>query len=212
MARTGAYRLFLADAYAFRKSLRLTIEHWGDGNQEPDDYVGVSYLYAESRPTGAGSLPSAERRVHDPERLVFTPGWNEPIYAFSFERATLTKKRERIEGKEVRYLSLQAEGDDVFGPHNLVFLCEVPAAGRYRVAIEALTGPDQGKVQLFQNERAVGEAADLYAADRKQSGSLPLGSLTLKEGPNQVFLKLVGKNEKAAALRLDVVRIQLVKE
>lgn len=213
LARTGAYRLFLADAYDFRKSLRLTIEHWGEGNKEPDDYVGVSYLYAESRPTGAGSLaPVAERRVRDPERLVYTPGWSVPIHSFSFERATVTKKRERIDGKEVRYLSLQAEGEDVFGPHYVSFLCEVPAAGRYRVAIEALTGPDEGKVQLFQNERAAGEPLDLYAAERKQSGPLPAGTLTLQEGPNQVFFKLVGKNPQSTALRLDLVRIQLEKE
>ena len=42
--RTGGYRLFLSDAYAFRRSLKLTIEHAPTGNDLPTDYVGVSYL------------------------------------------------------------------------------------------------------------------------------------------------------------------------
>ena len=35
MGRTGAYRLMLSDAFAFRKSLLLTIEHGPEGNRIP---------------------------------------------------------------------------------------------------------------------------------------------------------------------------------
>jgi hypothetical protein len=213
LARSGAYRFFLADAYAYRKSLRLTIEHAPEANRGRADYVGVAYFYSEEPPSGLEALPRmAERGVHDLERLVFTPGWNVPVHAFSFRNATLAKKEERIGGENLRYFRMQAEGEEVFGPHYIAFVCEMPASGRYRVALEAVEGPAQGKVQLFQNEHPAGEAVDLYAPERKKTSLLPLGTLDLKEGPNEVFLKLVGKNPASTGLGLEVVRLQFERE
>ena len=92
-ARSGAYRLFLTDAYAYHKSLKLDMEHAPERNDFDADYVGVSYLYLETPPARAWTLPEPSARiVHDPERLVFTPGWYLPIHAFSIEHATLAKK------------------------------------------------------------------------------------------------------------------------
>lgn len=212
LGRTGAYRLFLTDAYAFRKSLRLTIEHAPEGNTLATDYASVAYLYLQQPPAPAGTLlPLAQRTVQDFNRLVFTPGWNVPVHSFPFRNATLSKKTERLPaGGEVRYLSLRAEGDDVFGPHALSLLCEVPTTGRYRVSVEALRGPDQGRIQLFQDERAAGEAVDLYAEQRTGGNELtPLGVLDLKEGSNPVFLKLVGRHPQSKGLGLDLVTLQL---
>ena len=150
--------------------------------------------------------------MRDPERLVYTPGWYMPIYAFSMENASLSKKVERINNVEHRFLSMQAEKpEDVFGQHCLSFLCAIPAAGRYRVLIEAMNGPEQGNVRLFQNERAAGEPVDFYAEKRDRSKLIPMGVVELREGQNQVFFKLVGKNEKATALRLDLVTLILEK-
>ncbi len=210
MARSGAYRLFLTDAYSFHASLKLDQEHAPERNDFDADYVGVSYLYLENRPTSNWSLPNlAARTVTDPTRLVFTPGWYMPIHAFSMERASLTKKNEKINNRDERYLSMRAEGEDVFGPHSISFLCGIPAAGRYRVSIEALNGPEQGMVQLFQNEHAVGEKVDLYSEKRSRSKAIPMGELDLKEGQNQVFFKLVGKNEKSSSLGFDLVTLIL---
>jgi hypothetical protein len=211
-ARSGAYRLFLTDAYAFHKSLRLDMEHAPENNDFEADYVGVSYLYLENRPTSAWTLPDQiARTVHDPERLVFTPGWYLPIHAFSMEHATLAKKVEQINGRENRFLSLRPDGENLFGEHLLSFLCAVPAAGRYRVSIEAMTGPAQGIVQLFQNEHAVGPQADLYAEKRDRSQMLPMGEIEMKEGLNQVFFKLMGKNEKSSGMVWDIVTLVLEK-
>ena len=211
-ARSGAYRLFLMDAYAFHKSLRLDMEHASERNDFDADYVGVSYLYLERRPTSAWTLPpQASRAVHDPDRLVFTPGWYLPIHAFSMEHATLSKKVEQNNGREDRFLSLRPDGENLFGEHLLSFLCAVPAAGHYRVSIEAMTGNAQGIVQLFQNEHAVGPPADFYAAKRDRSSLLPMGELQMQAGPNQVFFKLMGKNPKSSAMNWDVVTLVLEK-
>src|SRR5205814_853148 len=153
MARSGGYRLFLTDAYPFRKSILHTIEHAPEKNDHLADYVGVSYLYSDTPPSGRIAPTLADRLVVDPKRLVFTPGWYTPIHAFSIQNATLTKKTERIGQAEVRYLSMRTSGEDIFGQHSLVFLCDVPASGRYRVLIDAVMGPDQGTLQLFKDER-----------------------------------------------------------
>jgi hypothetical protein len=208
MARTGAYRFFVTDAYAFRQSIRLTIEHGPEGNNVPTDYAGVTYLYADRAPEGAGVLPAlAARAVHDLERITYTPAWSVPLHAFSFRNATLTKKDERIGTENVGHLSFRATGGDIFGPHFLAFNCELPAAGKYRVSLEALRGPDVGIVQLSENEHPAGERVDLYAPQRGKGPLVTLGVLELKEGPNPVFLKLVGKNPASTGLGLDVVNL-----
>jgi len=209
-ARSGGYRLFLTDAYAFHQSLKLDMEHAPEKNDFIADYVGVSYLYLQSYPTTSWTLPDvAARSVHDPDRLVYTPGWYVPMQAFSLQNATLTKKVERIGGAEERLLSMHTEGEDVFGKHSISFLCAIPASGKYRVLLESIHGPAQGIVQLFQNERAVGSPVDMYSADRHKARPVDMGTLDLKEGPSQVFFKLTGKNALSTAQGLDIVTFVL---
>lgn len=210
--RSGGYRLFLSDTYAFRKSLKLTIEHAPAGNDIPTDYVGVSYLYLADPPPTPWTLPDPKvRAVHDPQRLVFAPGWALPIYSFSLQNATLSRKTEQIGNAEVRYLSLSAEGRGSFGAHHVSFLCAIPSAGRYRVTIEGIKGPAQGIVQLFEREQAIGEPADFFAEQRGKSEARVMGVLDLKKGLNPVFFKLTGKNAKSSGLGLDLATLTLEK-
>ncbi|HWQ90339.1 MAG TPA: hypothetical protein VN673_01615, partial [Clostridia bacterium] len=127
-------------------------------------------------------------------------------------RATLARKKEKVGKEEIKCLSLSATGDDWFGSHFLSPICEVPATGDYRIYIEAIKGPGQARVQLFQNENPVGEAVDLYAAEPDLSGRLLLGTLRLEEGKNNLMFKLVGKHEKASGLGLDLINVICVRQ
>lgn len=208
LARTGGYRFLLNDAYSYSESILSTIEHGPTGNKIPTDYASVTYFYAENRPDINLSPPAlAERAVSDPKRVVFTPGWTTPIHAFSWSNANLTKRDDKIGGENLRHLSMKAENREVFGPHYISFICEMPAAGKYLVSLQAISGPAQGKVQLFRNEVGVGPVADLYASERKKSAEMPLGELELKEGDNRVMFKLVGKNERSSGISFDIYRI-----
>jgi hypothetical protein len=149
----------------------------------------------------------AQRRVADPDRVVFTPGWNTPVHAFSWSNAVLLKADDRVGGEDLRHLSLRAQDREVFGPHYISFICEMPAAGRYRVLLQAIEGPSQGVVQLFKNEVGLGGPADLYAPERRKSREIPMGELELAEGDNRVMFKLVGKNGKSSGLGFDVYRV-----
>lgn len=213
LGRTGGYRWFIGDAYAFHKSLKQTIEHSGEKNSIPTDYCSVTYWYSERRPNlDLAPPPLKDRTVIDLPEVVFPAWWQTPIYAWSFDRATLTRQKEQINGEEVRFLSLVGTGQDWFGPHFLSPICNLPAAGRYAIYIEAVKGPAQAQVQLFQNENPVAEPVDLYAEKPVKSGRLQLGKLELAEGNNNLMFKLVGKNERSSGLGLDLIQVICTRE
>jgi hypothetical protein len=208
LGRTGGYRLFLGDAYAYRRSILQTIEHAPTGNELRNDYCGVTFLYSRDRPTCAFMLPAAaQRQVVDLKRIVFATWWNVPIAAFSYREATLTKGKEKLGGQEVSFLSLQSRGGDVFGHHFISFACELPAAGAYRVSLDAVKGPTQGQVQLFWDEAPVGPVVDLYAPQRQRAPGQDMGTLQLAEGPNHLLFKIVGRNKESQGQGLDVTNI-----
>lgn len=208
LGRTGGYRFMITDAYHFEESILQTIEHGPEGNKVPTDYTSVTYLYAAEAPQGAGEVPDREeRRVRVPDRAVFNVGVTTPIHSFSRGGATLAKKRAEVGGENVQHLSLtphvQEPGDGQF----IAFILDVPAAGDYRVLAETLQGPNQGIIQIFENDQPHGERVDLYAPEQKKSEPLDLGTVTMKEGENRLFIKIVGKNEESEGFGFDLVRI-----
>ena len=206
LGRSAGYRLFLADAYAFRKGILQTIEHGPENNAVPADYCATTFFYAAENPRlSIDEFPPEERKTVDFRRFRFTPGWNVPIRAFSFQNVTLTKKTETLGGKEIRFLSIRTDGEDIFGRPFVAFEFDIPHAGRYAVGLEALLGPDQGRVQMFRNESPAGAAADLFSGVRQPSEALPLGVLPLRQGINVLYFKVVGRNPKAVGSGFDPV-------
>jgi hypothetical protein len=212
LARTGAYRLFVADAYSFRKSLLLTIEHGPEGNRVPADYTGVSLFYLD-RPDAAGPrlAPLADRRVHDPESFVIVPGWQCPIDSFSFDHATLAKADVRVGRDTVRVLSLRQTGPPIMLGHYVAIMADVPVEGRYAVSVEGISGPDAGQVQILVNDQPVGAVVDFYAPESRLSGPQALAEIDLVKGSRPVFFAMVGKNPKSTGAGFDLVRLHFTR-
>ena len=95
----------------------------------------------------------------------------------------------------------------MFGPHYLSFTAEMPAAGKYKISIEAVAGPSQGVVQLFREEAPVGPAADLYSAEKHKSAVIEMGVMEMVEGDNHLFFKVVGKNGRSSGHGFDIYRV-----
>lgn len=208
LGRTGGYRFFLGDAYSYGKSILQTIEHAPEKNLGPADYCATTYLYSDRQPTGVGAIPSkAERLVVDLPRIVFSASWTVPIASFSFADATLSRRSVPAGNAQVRCLSMRAHGGDFFGPPFLCLVCDLPAAGRYRVFIDAVKGPEQGQVQLFRDEWPIRTPIDLYAPTPSSQNGIPLGEITATEGPNRIMLKVIGKNPASTAFGLDLVNL-----
>jgi hypothetical protein len=208
LSRTGGYRWLITDAWAFDQSIDFTIEHGPEGNKMPTDYTSVTFFYSSDPPSDSPSLPpAAERRVANPLRIVFVPGWNVPIHTTSLQNAAWSKRTEKIGESRIRYLSMKTTGGDIFDPHHISFICDMPAQGSYNVGIKAVRGPDQGIVQMFQRDRPVGEAVNLYAPDRNLSPVLHLGVQEVGYGDNLFFLHLVGKDAHSAGMGFDLIEI-----
>ncbi len=171
-------------------------------------YTSVVFLYSMEPPAPGSPLPpAAERKVTAPTRVIFVPGWNVPIHTSSLQNATWTKQTETFEESRVRYLSIRTTGDDIFGPHHISFICDMPAAGTYKVGIKAVQGPDQGIVQMYERDKPVGKAVNLYAEGRSPSPVLPLGTREMSAGDNIFFLNLVDKDARSNGLGIDLVEI-----
>lgn len=209
MGRTGAYRFFIGDAYSFSQSILQTIEHGPEKNEHPADYCSVTYLYSENRPTVDFHIPSkAERTVLDPKEIIYSPDWAVPISSFSFNQATLSRREVPADDKTARCLSFRAQHQDFFGPPFLSLICDLPAAGKYRVYADVVKGPEQGMVQLFQDEAPMGQSIDLFSEKPTVVRSVFLGEIIAKEGLNKVMFKLVGKDPRSLFFGFDLVSLR----
>jgi hypothetical protein len=205
---TGGYRFFLTDAYAFSRSIDFTIEHGPEGNAVPTDYTSVVFYYAQDPPVGLEPMrPAAERRVRALDRVVFVPGWNVPIHTMSLQNAVWTKASSAVGKDRVRHFSMKTSGEDVFGPHHVAFVCGLPEAGRYRLLVKAIFGPDQGMVRIFERDRPAGQAVNLYAAERAVGEPAELGVFEMGKGDNIVYLHLVGADPRSKGMGMDLVEL-----
>lgn len=208
LGRTGGYRWMIADTYPYRESIDFNIEHGPEGNKILTDYTSVTYFYSLEPPSIDSSLPQvADRKVSAPGRIVFVPGWNVPVRTFSLQNATLAKKVATVGDRPIRHLEFRVTGQDIFGPHHVAFICDVPTDGRYKVELKAILGPDQGIVQVYRHDSPVGRQVNLYAQEQCVSDYLALGTFDMLEGDNPVFLVLVGKDERSTGLGLDAVEL-----
>jgi hypothetical protein len=213
LSRTGGYRFLLNDAYRFDRSIMQTIEHAPTENKHPADYCGVTYLYSEQPPAASSEVPSlALRQVVDPSRLVYTAHWTMPIESFSLAGSTLSRGEIPVGDRRVRALSLRAQGQGDFDLCFVGLRADIPSAGRYKVYIDAVKGPEAGKVQLFREEAALGEAIDLYAEKPVEANGILVGEFTAVEGGNVLMFKIIGKNPAAKGLGLDLVNVVCVKQ
>jgi len=195
LGRTGGYRFLIGDAYPFAHSLVQTIEHGPERNEHPTDYVGVAYLYLDRPPTPPTVPTLAERRVVDPKRIAFAAHWATPIESFSLDGATLAR------GGDPRTLTLRS------GVGGFVTLrLDLPAAGRYRVFINARKSPEAPSIRAEVGEAPIGSAVDLYAEKATTTNGLAMGEIDAVEGPNRLTFRIVGKRTDVARLDLmDVV-------
>jgi hypothetical protein len=112
----------------------------------------------------------------------------------------------------VRYFSVKTSGEDVFGPHHVSFICDLPEAGRYRLSVKAVLGPDQGILRMFERDRPAGEAVNLFAAERVVSEPLALGVFAMERGENVIYLHLVGADPGAKGMGMDLCELIFEKQ
>lgn len=224
LARTGGYRVFLSDAYSFERSLSYRIEHGGEGNKIPTDYVGTTLFYLD-RPDGTTALPSVQQRgIVDPGgfSLEFVPS-PPPIIAMQAASVKTVRPPAHDLWAWAGYASFALEvigpsgfvpsdkGTDFgsfIGPPALILGVDVATGGKYEIWIDAFSGPQSAMLQLRADDDPVGEVVDFYSEVAGVSSTRKLGELYLAEGKQTLHLTMPGKNSLSTGNAVDIVRIR----
>ncbi len=189
----GIQELYRLDRLpVLRESIRVASVSSYDRTGGNNDGFGGQYSFVRKEKDG---LVLADLEGPGVIYRIWTPTPTDDVMEFYFD------------GQEVSFLSLQSRDGDTFGHHFVSFTCELPAAGVYRVSLDAIKGPAQGQVQLFRDEAPIGPLVDLYAEQRTRAPGQDMGTLGLAEGPNNLLFKVVGRNEKSQGQSLDVTNI-----
>jgi len=161
LARTGGYRFFLTDSYAYGKSIDYTIEHGPEGNAVPTDYASVVFFYSLEPPAGGEAMrPAAERRVRAwTGSSSFRAGTSHP-HDVHPER-DLDEKcfgDRKGPGPALR-------GEDERRRHLRPAPCLVhlrrARSRALSVSVKAIVGPDQGILRVYERDRPAGQAVNL---------------------------------------------------
>ena len=215
LARTGGYRFLLSDAYSFRRSLKLTIEHGPERNEAEGDYAGTVFYYLD-RAAGDPQplLSAAERQVT--HATAFRIGTN-PFAGLDtlIDASLIPNGRETGSGWASIIKFKRAGGadkvvfDDTWGPPMLSFRADVPQKGRYAIFVDAMRTPQSAKLQLRDSNFApVGTPVDFYTPTERRSGFTKIGELALERGHNVVILTMPERNPASKGAEVELIDIE----
>lgn len=205
-----AYRWHVLDPVEFTKSLRLTIEH--KGNYE-DDLQG---FYLE-RPDFLSSV-AFWYQTGEPKRFAALPPWRERRVPWQHEHFVRAFREAKTTG-EAR-VSVQTQG--LFGARPLLtwpnsevgaelsLPFSVAEPGRYALRLTALQGPGTGRFDLLIDGERAG-TFDLRAAEDGEADAL-IGTRELSQGRHEVAFRALdvaapGAGATAAPLAVEMLRL-----
>jgi hypothetical protein len=206
-----AYRWHVLDPVGFTKSLRVTIEHKGNAENDldffylerPDFLSSVAFWYQAGEPKAFGGLPPwRERRIP----------WREQHMVRAFRQAQTTggaKVEVQAQGSFGSRPTLAWPNTKVGARLSVPFT--VDEDGRYAVRLTALQGPQYGRYGVFIDDKEVAKG-DFRAADEDES-DLPLCVRQLSKGTHQLSFQAVsvplegGGQPAAKPLAIEMLRL-----
>jgi hypothetical protein len=209
---TSAYRWHVTDPIVFKKSVKVTFEHFGwispdenpkgktnSWNERQDDYSSVAYWYQTGKPTFSARAPDgAARRLPSLERVV--------AYARDAERhgsgETMKQSLPHFEGPQVLYRPSSTENAWLEVPF------KVERKEPLRLLVDATTSYDFGRYQAFLDGIKIGKEFDLYSPE---IGQKEIHLLDFWPDPGQYTLRLrcVGKNPASSGYYLGIESVKL---
>lgn len=229
ISRTGGYRLLIGDSYSFHHQLLYTIEHGGDGNSEPTDYVGT-VLYYLDRPEGRPSalVNVGDRKVLDPASFVMSffpappvdatlgvslrPGGEQDqeqwVYFAAITRDSLSEPSTAKSMSESEGTVGRRDFTTPLGTPQLILSVDVPQAGRYEISADGFEGPNSAILQLRAHDDPAGGVVDFYAPERKRTGFRKLGEVDLAVGKNDLYLTLPGADARSGGESVDLITLK----
>lgn len=207
LARTGGFRFYLTDKVSFEKNFHLTIEHSGEKNNIPVDYTSVAFYYCDTPPQ-SNSLPPVELlgKVNTPNLLEY---WIQllPIKALGGRSSVSNEDcKDAKSGQNFNVLKLEGR-ENGFAKFEL----EVPSNGEYKLYFSYFKGPECSPFEVVQRQIPVRAARDCYAPGNTFVDKEYIGTLSVKEGTNNITVVLKNGPQKSALNRFMLHRIYLEK-
>jgi len=204
------YRWHVLDPVGFDKSLRLTIEHKGNCENDldgfflerPDFFSSVAFWYQTGEPKTFGGLPPwPQRRVPWQHQHM--------VRAFLLARTTGAAKVEVQTQGFFGSRPLLAWPNEQVGARLTVPLT-VDEDGRYAVRLTAAQGPQYGRYSVVLDEQAVGEGD--FRAGEEGELDLPLGTRILAKGKHSLTFQALGDRVEggppvAKPLAIEILRL-----
>jgi len=196
---TSVNRFHIIDKIPFTKQFQFDIEVWAWHLKAPVSYNATSYWYA--RPGGTDFFKPLTRemlKVMEPAPLP------QPF-----------KVKGAVEGEDLKVVQksgqpeVQSGFDEIWSGAKqywwkgakpgdvLVLAFPVKEDGRYKVFANFTLAIDYGIIQLYINDKKIGEPMDFYHDGVVASGRKELGTFELKKGDNLLKAEIKGKNDKA---------------
>jgi hypothetical protein len=207
-----AYRWHVLDPVRFTKSLRVTIEHKGNYDDDldgfyverPDFVSSVAFWYQTGEPKRFATLPPwSERRVP----------WQHEHFLRAFRAAKATgdaRPKVQTQGFFGSRPLLAWPNREVGARLTLPF--SVDADGRHTIRLTALQGPSFGRYELLIDGEGAG-TVNLSAPEEGELDSL-VGTRELSHGAHELTfraLDVAAPGESAAARPLAVEMLRLLK-
>jgi hypothetical protein len=206
------YRWHVLDPVGFTKSLRVTIEHKGNYD---DDLAG---FYVE-RPEFISSV-AFWYQTGEPRRFAQLPPWYERRVPWQHQH--LVRAFLQAESTGTAKVAVQTQG--FFGARpllawpnteldaRLTLPFTVEEEGNYVLRLTALQGPPFGRYDILIDGTRIG-TGDFRASEETEL-DLPLGALTLAQGPHKLTfqaLDVAGPGEQPVARPMAVEMLRLLK-
>jgi hypothetical protein len=209
-------RFHIADQIPFQKSFEGDIEKYYP-NEKPALYASTVYWYLESGGQDPyGPAPVAERTSYyvQPEPRVI-PGVIEGEKLKILSKTGGNPQEQDMAGFGDRWSNdahlwwIDAKPGD-----KLELALPVAKDGKYTLTVHLTKAPDYGIVQLFLDDKKLGDPIDLYDPHVVPSGAIKLDNHELTAGDHKLLVQITGANEKAVKsymFGLDYVKLVEVK-
>ncbi|MFZ1934395.1 MAG: DUF2961 domain-containing protein [Thermoguttaceae bacterium] len=206
---TACYRWHVLDPVGFNKSLRVAIEHKGNGEEDteafylerPDFISSVAFWYQTGEPKPFGELPPW------PDRCV---PWQQHHMVRQFLHAKMTSGKLIVEAQGFfgsRPL-LRWRNREVGAKLTLPFT--IAEDGKYAIRLSAMQDPAYGLYTIFIDDKKMGEAD--FRGPEENELDLPLGVRKLAKGEHKLVFEAKsisppGEPAKAKSMTVEALRL-----
>jgi hypothetical protein len=201
------YRWHVLDPVVFTHSLRFTLEHKGNHEEDtegfyverPDFISSVAFWYQVGEPKAFATLPPY------PERRV-------PWQQHHLVRAFRQVKASGAVQPQVQFSGMFGARPILAWPNNevgarLAIPFKVESAGRYAIRLTGAAAPHYGSCQVNLDGQTVLARADFKAPDFEEL-DLALGTRELAAGPHElVFVALASEDGAARPFAVELLRL-----